>query len=180
MKTIPDLKKVSLLKKLRWLTLMCACLLTIGANATVRRVWISSPATNPDGLSWTTAYRDLQTAVYFAAPGDEIWVAIGNYQPAAGGSFSMKNGVKIYGGFNAGMTALNQRNWRTYPVVLAGNNGRVVDNANLNSSAVLDGVIILGGQASYGAGMLNTNSSPTISNVIFTGNSATGNGGWNE
>ena len=118
-----------------------------------------------------------------AGSGDEIWVAAGVYKPTSGAdrtaAFHMKNGVTILGGFPAtGNPGENDRNWKTNVSTLsgdigvAGDNGdnsyNVVNNHSLNSSAVLDGFTITGGNA-YGAtqeqktggGMLNSSSSAT-------------------
>ena len=64
-----------------------------------------------DGTSWGTACKDLQTALEFASNSNrnitEIWVAEGIYTPSKptqtaeqrSATFSLVNGVSIYGGF---------------------------------------------------------------------------------
>ena len=122
--------------------------------------------------------------------------------------FRMKNGVAIYGGFpSAGNPNMNDRDWENNATVLSGdfNNDdeyvehdwghggwrlrNMEENAyhvfyhpaglNLDSTAVLDGVIITGGNADFygGGGMYNKESHPTIKNSVFKKNRAFGSGG---
>lgn len=44
----------------------------------------SSPAAAPTGMSWDTAYPDLQSALGAAVPGEIIRVADGVYKPTSG------------------------------------------------------------------------------------------------
>ncbi len=63
-----------------------------------------APGPSHDGLSWTTAYTNVQNALAAATTGNEIWVAEGIYYPDKGGgqtagnqaaSFFLKSGVAI-------------------------------------------------------------------------------------
>jgi parallel beta-helix repeat protein len=160
-----------------------------------------------NGTSWENAFTQLEPALYVATTGDEIWVAAGTYTPTVerGGtgsrykSFQMKNGVTLYGGFDpsAGDIALEDRDWLANPVILSGDIGTEAvrsDNSyhvfyhpagtNLNSSAILDGFTITGGNADGLAwphwdagGMFNDGSSPMLVNCTFSANSATYSGG---
>jgi len=65
-------------------------------------------AGNNDGSSWSDAFNDLQDALDFAIPGDEIHVAQGIYKPDQGNgitpgdreaTFQLKTGVVIKGGY---------------------------------------------------------------------------------
>ncbi len=85
--------------------------------------------TMTDGLTWTTAYTNLQDALAEAIAGDEIWVAAGVYYPDEGGgqtnddvmaSFALKDWVEIYGGFAGTETQRSQRQPRTNVTVLSG------------------------------------------------------------
>jgi len=163
-------------------------------------VFVNAGATGGNnGINWANAFRSLQDALAFAGncPID-IWVARGTYTPTATTNrdiaFTMKNIVGIYGGFAGTETALNQRNWQLNPTILSGdigvagnrsdNSHNIISNNNVNASAILDGFIILNGQANKieygrqrGAGMFNFNASPLVRNCIFTGNMASTNGG---
>ncbi len=76
------------------------------------------------GLAWNTAFATLQKALATATTGDQIWVAAGTYYPDEGPSqtnddptstFSLKNGVAIYGGFAGGEANLGDRNVAAMP-----------------------------------------------------------------
>ncbi|REA63810.1 hypothetical protein DSL64_05135 [Dyadobacter luteus] len=133
-----------------------------------------------NGYSWSDASGDLQAMINSSTTDNQVWVAAGEYQPASGQSFSMKEGVKIYGGFPAtGSPAINDRNYATNVTTLKGNNASVVYN-NLNfltNAAILDGFTITGGSASEGGGIYNRASSPLMRNLVIKGNSATSHGG---
>ncbi len=182
------------------------------ASGTIRYVVPEAPAQGTC-VSWATACS-LSHALSIAVSGDQIWVKKGVHKPPRvlsgdprQSSFVLKNGVALYGGFAGTETALNQRDWTVNITVLSGdidNNDRtdangvitttanivgnnvyhVLRSTNVNSTAVLDGFIVTGGQANgtnprnSGGGMQNvTNSSPTLTNVIFIGNTATDDGG---
>ncbi|GAB3510961.1 hypothetical protein GCM10027341_49910 [Spirosoma knui] len=138
-----------------------------------------------DGSSWANASGDLQSMIN-AEGVEQVWVAGGRYQPAAGASFAMKTGVAIYGGFVGTESSLGERP-SVNPIssgpsssTLAGNGSSVIRNPQgLTNSALLDGFVITGGNATvpsslldYGGGIFNFNSSPTISNCLFQGNTA--------
>jgi gliding motility-associated-like protein len=138
-----------------------------------------------NGTSWATAYNDFQAGVNAANAGDTIWVAKGTYQPAFDSSFSMKNDVKIYGGFSDTATVFSSHNWKINTTVLLGNDSIVISNLNLDATSLLDGFIITGGRISHngiglgygGAGMLNNTSSPILADLVFSDDVAIGAGG---
>jgi len=145
------------------------------------------PSATGNGTSWANA-GDLQSIINGSASGDSVFVAGGTYLPAE--SFSMKEGVKIYGSFTGTEASLSQRRLATNIAagkgsVLKGNENTVIyNNGNkLTQAAVLDGFTISGGKGSsggygYGGGMFNDSySSPTLSNIIFINNSSAGGGG---
>ncbi|MEM9157901.1 MAG: hypothetical protein AAGB46_02540 [Verrucomicrobiota bacterium] len=86
-----------------------------------------------DGLSWATAYSDLQDALADAFEYDEIWVAAGRYYPdqARAGvaivsdddeeaSFSLVDGVNVYGGFSGVELSRNERDYVSNVCILSG------------------------------------------------------------
>ncbi len=87
-----------------------------------------------DGLSWTTAYTNVQDALDRTQAHSmydyEIWVAEGVYYPDAGAghtadseseSFTIShNNVQLYGGFAGWENARDQRDWETHVTILSG------------------------------------------------------------
>lgn len=146
---------------------------TYFSNLQAQTIYVDSSNTEGahDGLKWETAFADFQAAIDHADDGDTIFVAKGTYQPEGGVSFSMKEGVKIYGGFAGTETSLAHRSLSdNKESILKGNKNRVINNSknNLTANAVLDGFTITeGNSCDDGAGMYNINSSPTLVNLIF-------------
>ena len=172
----------------------------------------SQTATAGDGLSWTTAFPDLQSALTYPCSQSltEIWVAAGTYKPTSNtadqsASFALRNGVRVYGGFRGnettltGRPAINPLIGQPSGTTLSGdidNDGTLTGNSyhvffhpaslSLNNTAVLDGVVITGGNAAMpnsnglndsGGGIFNTGCSPGLINCSLTGNNANINGG---
>jgi hypothetical protein len=162
-----------------------------------------------DGSSWARALNKLQDALAKAPLCNlptQVWVAGGTYYPDEGGgktdndrtaSFVLKNGLALYGDFAGNEKMFSQRTLTTDSTILSGdllhndgpgfsNNGdnayHVVTTSGVNSTAVLDGFIITGGNANgsgaqyLGGGMYNLSSSPTLVRCSFVQNGA-GNGG---
>lgn len=150
-----------------------------------------------NGTTWADAFTDLQAALGVAVKGDEIWVAEGTYYTTdttdQSTSFSMIDGVAIYGGFAGDETVFDEREAGAHPVILSGNIGdknvatdnsyHVIYNKELGSTAILDGFIITGGYAdgadseSNGAGLYNYSSDPVLRNLTFSNNQSQSNGG---
>jgi hypothetical protein len=183
---------------------------SVAVNLAPTRLYVNATAIGANtGLTWTDAFTDLQSALNYTCSGNltEIWVAAGTYYPTNNPSdrnafFAMKAGVKMYGGFpNTGTPTLNDRNWTTNPTILSGdidkndgpnfannsgNSYNVVRSSGLNSTAILDGFVITGGnanatplfteqyynQGAIGGGVLNIRSSPTLRNCSFLQNTA--------
>jgi len=129
-----------------------------------------SDCTPGTGMSWRSAYIDLQDALERAASGfgSEIWVAAGTYKPTTNpadydANFALVDGVAIYGGFDGNETGLNQRNWLANETILTGdaNMFDVVTATNVTETASIDGFTITKG-SEYG--IRCSNASPTIRN----------------
>lgn len=172
-------------KRATLLFTLLTILLCVGVQAQ-NIIYVNDDASGANnGTSWTDAFTDFQAGVNAASAGDRVFVAVGIYQPASGASFSMKQGVKIYGGFAGTETSLAQRDLSSGDTsILKGNNASVIrnDNNGLDVTAVLDGFMITGGHANSagasgsGSGMHNKESSPTIRNVTISGNWGGSNG----
>lgn len=163
-----------------------------------------TPTGSGDCSSWANACN-LTTALNSASSGDEIWVATGTYKPGAANmrsaTFTLKNGVAIYGGFAGTENQRSARDWKANPTILSGDldgDGTrsnqdaytVVTCNGADASMVLDGFTITGGNANAipyvnGGGLWNRPdtsnqfqpSSPTLTNIIFTNNAANASGG---
>ena len=158
-------------------------------------------APNGDGLSWGTAFDDLQEALELAELGGglftQIWVAAGTYVPSVPtdpelprtASFSLVNGVALYGGFEGTEGSLADRDPATHETILDGEGYSyhvVTAPVAVDTTAILDGFVITGGNASgdgqgyhmSGGGMVvESSSGPTIIGCVFRGNSGYNGGG---
>ena len=159
------------------------------------------------GDSWANAIPNLQDALALASSDSEIWVAAGVYYPDEGNglsdndpelSFTLPDGVEVYGGFAGTETERSQRNPAVNITVLSGDvdqndttdaNGVLIDTTsqagnnsktvvrilNTTMPVVLDGFSLTG---AFEGGLLIANSPATISNAVFKGNLSSGaNGG---
>lgn len=153
---------------------------TTQAQTTIRYVKPTAIGSS-DGSSWTNASADLQSQINIAGA-QQVWVAGGRY--TASGSFLLRNGVAVYGGFRGDEASLPAR-----PVVnpvggqpssttLTTTAGAVIQTTNLDNTARLDGMVITGGSNdTAGGGVLNQSSSPVLTNCLISGNTAGSNGG---
>lgn len=156
-----------------------------------------------DGQSWAAAFDDLNDALCVAAGGNgavgEIWVKAGTYRPDRGsrdraGSFRMRNGIAIYGGFAGGETSRSQRDTSTNVTTLSGDIGtigvaddnsyHVVDASGVDATAILDGFTIFGGNADGahpddggGGVLIRGGGSGRFVDCVITGNHASRLGG---
>ena len=143
----------------------------------VLRVDADSTAGAPDGLSWYSAYADLQDALLQAAAFnsdgdgandvDQIWIAEGTYRPRAelepgdprSAVFSLVDGVTLSGGFAGTETSLEDRDFSTYVTTLSGDLGVPGDDSDNaytvvycgeGVGAAIDGLSITAGNADGG------------------------------
>ena len=173
------------------------------------------------GLDWPVAFADLQDALMVAEllntdgvasnDVDQIWIAEGTYSPseelesgdARSASFSLLDGVSLYGGFVGNETSLDQRDLSAaHTTTLSGDLG-TLDEASDNAytvvycgesvEAVLDGLTITSGNANgdfnydfyeesmgggiYNAGTLTINDSTVTENSASSGGGIFNNGG---
>ncbi len=180
-----------------WSSTTAAETIHVDPNAPGRIIDSNSPAVH-DGNSWLSAYNYLQDALADAVSGDQIRVANGTYRPdparlfdPRGATFQLINGVTIRGGYAGfGAPDPNQRDVQNNVTTLSGdllgndpsradNCYHVVSGSGTNTTAVIDGFTITGGNATNtsGGGMFNNPGSPTVANCLFRGNSATFYGG---
>ena len=132
-----------------------------------------------DGLTWATAFQDVQSALDAAATintdavpenyVDQIWIAEGTYLPTAElepgtartAAFSLIDGVTLYGGFAGTEMTLEDRGGdpAEHEAILSGDLGVVGDNADNAATVVycgegieagLDRLTITGGNADLG------------------------------
>ena len=170
---------------------------TSGAGATTIFVRAAASGAN-NGTSWTDAYTSLQTALAAAVSTDEIWVAAGVYKPTATAdrmfSFTLKNGVGVYGGFAGTETMRSQRNPDVNVTALSGDigsGGVTTDNSyhvvtsdnTVTATGILDGFTITGGRADgvadpvdRGGGLYVNGGSPTFARCTFSTNYASNRG----
>ena len=116
-----------------------------------------------NGLTWSAAFKNIQSAIDIAEAGDNILIAEGTYHPTKkiaeiyGGqpdpdkltgdrhrTFFIQENVKIYGGFPANATnttTMSSRNWQLYQTILSGdfnnNDGEQFENMQENAFHVI-------------------------------------------
>ncbi|SDC58497.1 choice-of-anchor Q domain-containing protein [Niabella drilacis] len=154
-------------------------------------VYVKTEATG-NGNSWANATGDLQAAID-ATGTQQVWVAKGEYR-VTGSSFILKNGVKVYGGFDPARGIDDLTKSRILPAASGGasGNGSILNGRNdrpvifndfifttrIDNTAALDGFTLTGGySAANGAGIYNSYASPVLRNLVIEGNLADNNGG---
>ncbi len=190
-------------KRLSLLFMAVTMLLLTSMQLTAQVIYVKPGAASTAWSGKTPLYTDLQSATIAASSGTQIWVAAGTYKPTTTTdrtiSFTLKDGVAIYGGFAGNETTLTQRNWTNNKTILSGDIGVVgtdTDNsyhvitgigtssAQLGTTTWLDGVIIEKGYGNsssnnqnLGGGLYLNYASPTIVNCVFQNNYVSNDGG---
>jgi hypothetical protein len=149
---------------------------------------------NNDGSSWSNAYTSLASGLDMAFDGDQVWAAEGTYKPTDGNdrsvSFEPREGVKLYGGFDATESALTDRdaNLGANQTVLSGDINEPNDASDncyhvivANDNVVLDRLKVANGNANgpdaseynRGGGIFSVRTSALgITDCTFTANNA--------
>lgn len=154
----------------------------LSAGEIFATTYYAAPNASGNGSSWSTP-GDLQSLINNAVIGDQIWALQGTYTPGNNrtSSFSMKNGISIYGSFYGFESQLSDRvllsglsSILSGEIGLAGTSDNcyhVLHNTGLDNSAILDGFIIQGA---------NDDRSPTLSEGLGGGMFNQGSGNGNE
>lgn len=131
-----------------------------------------------NGSSWPNAFDNLQEGLFYANPGDTIWVAEGTYLPTdftlfnstdRYSSFLLQPGVTVLGGFQGIELTIQERQPYLFPTILSGDIGiqgdstdnvyHVVQAIGTDSLSRLDGFTIEAGQGLDSTQLLGPNSS---------------------
>ena len=132
-------------------------------------LYVAKSGDGSDGLSWETAYTDLQHALGEAVSGDQVWVARGVYTPGVDitDSFTLTAGVQLYGGFDpeAGADAFTERDWGAYPTVLSGD----IEGNDTNTDGVVLTTTHIVGDNSYHVVMADGSSAPITGSTVLDG-----------
>lgn len=135
----------------------------------------------PDGLSWTTAFTEVQPALLAAVSGDEIWVAGGVYKPdfdpvtdaytgSRDATFQLKNGIALFGGFAGHESLRQERDWTANLSVLSGD----IDENDLTDpyGVVTDTLNITGDNAYHVVTGSATDASAVLDGFLVTAGKA--------
>ncbi|MFH1378548.1 MAG: choice-of-anchor Q domain-containing protein, partial [Planctomycetota bacterium] len=105
-------------------------------NTSIPFIWyVDLNATGDNnGSTWTDAFVDLQNALVVTEPGDQIWVAAGDYYPSVPSGreavFEIPSGIKLYGGFIGTEVSISERVWAVNNTVLNADIGIPFDNTD--------------------------------------------------
>lgn len=161
-------------------------------RATIYYVDASKPA-GGDGLSWATAFNNIQDAVdqtnpiwiVCTAPVDRVWVKQGTYNVTS--EIVLGSADLVYGGFPSSIAdpVWDDRSPNTYATIIDG--GDTTRCVRISGYAILDGFTIQNGSAVSGGGLyidadpidcgITGYLSPYVQNCKFQYNAATTGGG---
>jgi hypothetical protein len=159
-----------IIRKARILIILLSVVLAVGASlmsalpvaAAGVSFYVATTGDNTnDGLSWQTAWQDIQYAINQAGAGDTINVAAGIYNE----NITLKDGVAVLGA-GADVTIID-----------GGGNGTVITADSVGPTTRLEGFTVTRGNAPRGGGMYNKNSSPVVTGCVFLSNTAACGGG---
>lgn len=154
---------------MKHLVTLAVLLFAVGAATAADTIYVHPNAElGGDGRSWNAPYRTLTIAMADAQAGDEIWMAKGTYR--LGATLNMKNGVRIYGGFNGDEQLRERRDWYRNPAILepTQNVKSIVSMTDLDSTTRLDGLVLQG--ATESAVVVN-GGAPVFFNCLLRNNS---------
>lgn len=174
----------------------------LGAYELIAPIYVDENATGgEDGSSWADAFTDFQDALDIAAPGDEIWVAEGFYQPskatdilvARSLTYLIPDAVRARGGFATAETHPDERDVQAHPSILSGNFGGLVSRLDdafhvvtldgVGSLTEFDGFEVTRGSANEsapyhrGGGIRINNGAPRVLNCTLRNNYGTAGAG---
>ncbi|MCG3131150.1 MAG: hypothetical protein FLDDKLPJ_01926 [Phycisphaerae bacterium] len=182
------------------LCILCVLVVSLSSQGEIIYVDADSGA-DGDGRSWATAYCELTPGLQRATFGDEVWIAAGVYFPTSStdreATFSVTDGIRVYGGFQGMENDREERNPALYITILDGNIGdplvrednveRVVTAIEVGVDTVIDGLTIrnayndFGDGEEQGGGIFAQRASFQLTNCTIRNNRAGGGGGlWNE
>ncbi|HEY3265566.1 MAG TPA: right-handed parallel beta-helix repeat-containing protein [Armatimonadota bacterium] len=125
-------------------SLAAAALCGSPALASTLRVKSDAPGPTHDGSTWAFAYLKIGDALAASQPGDEVWVAAGNYNE----SLTLRAGRYLYGGFAGTESTLVLRNAAANVTILDGKaagGAPVLITTSDAETATLDGFTIQNG-----------------------------------
>ncbi len=159
----------------------------------VRFVKTGSTPSVPDGLSWATAFGDIQQAIDSAnnasAATCEVWVAEGTYyvyKTATSDVIQLRGKAPLYGGFAGTEWVREDRDWSSNATIIDGrqssSSGNRVshimfgdNNALVDGFTIQEGRAVTGNASNYvegGAMYIRNIPAMTVRNCVFTTNTA--------
>ena len=152
-----------------------ACLATSAHAATIHVKPAADPESLASGSSWETA-TNLQRALTFAQPGDEVWIASGKYYPDEGqgqtdndhnARFTLPDGVKIFGQFNGTESLRSERNLKNAePTIFSGD----ITQDDLTATAFFPRATdIVGENSNHIATAITQSGKITLADITFVG-----------
>ena len=123
---------------------------SFGSVASAAAWYVDKDNSGPeDGTLWATPFTDIQSGVdaALAAGGGEVWVAEGTYTATTNPVVTMKDGVRLYGGFTGNEPARTNRNWKVHDTIIDGENTRRAVARILKHGRVALRWTVIGGNA---------------------------------